>query len=55
MMLSVGRVGAILGPFAAGELQQIFHGATGMFLAIGLGAMVSAVAIASLGSQTARH
>src|SRR3984957_12276428 len=48
MMLSVGRVGAILGPFVAGELQQIFHGPTAMFLAIGIAALVAAAAIGSL-------
>ena len=48
MMLSVGRLGAILGPFVAGELQQIFHGPTAMFLAIGVAALVAAGAIGSL-------
>ena len=48
MMLSVGRVGAILGPFVAGELQQFFHGPTVMFLIVGAAAMVDAAAIASL-------
>jgi len=52
MMLSVGRVGAILGPFVAGELQQIFQGPTAMFLAIGAAALVAATAIASLAADT---
>jgi AAHS family 4-hydroxybenzoate transporter-like MFS transporter len=51
MMLSVGRVGAILGPFVAGELQQIFHGPTAMFLAIGAAALVAACAIGSLAAD----
>jgi MFS transporter, AAHS family, 4-hydroxybenzoate transporter len=51
MMLSVGRVGAILGPFVAGELQQIFHGPTAMFLAIGVAALAAAGAIASLAAD----
>jgi MFS family permease len=51
MMLSVGRVGAILGPFVAGELQQIFHGPTAMFLAIGAAALVAAAAIGSLATD----
>jgi len=54
MMLSVGRVGAILGPFVAGELQQIFQGPTAMFLAIGAAALVAAGAIASLATDS-RH
>ena len=48
MMLSVGRVGAILGPFVAGELVQFFHGPIAMFLAIGAAALIAAGAIASL-------
>ena len=51
MMLSVGRLGAILGPFVAGELQQIFHGPTAMFLAIGVAALVAAGAIGSLAAD----
>lgn len=48
MMLGVGRVGAILGPFIAGELQQLFRGPTAMFVVIGTAAVVAAGAIASL-------
>lgn len=51
MMLSVGRVGAILGPFVAGELQQVFQGPTAMFLAIGAAALVAAAAIGSLAAD----
>jgi len=49
MQLSVGRIGAILGPFVAGALQQIYQGPTAMFLAIGTASIVGAAAIASLG------
>jgi MFS family permease len=49
MQLSVGRIGAILGPFVAGALQQIYQGPTAMFLAIGTASIVAAAAIASLG------
>jgi MFS family permease len=54
MMLSVGRVGAILGPFVAGELQQIFQGPTAMFVAIGAAALVAAGAISSLAADQRR-
>jgi MFS family permease len=49
MQLSVGRIGAILGPFVAGALQQIYQGPTAMFLAIGTASIVAAAAIASIG------
>lgn len=48
MQLSVGRIGAILGPFVAGALQQIYQGPTAMFLAIGAASIVAGAAIASL-------
>ena len=48
MQLSVGRIGAILGPFVAGALQQIYQGPTAMFLAIGAASIVAGVGIASL-------
>ena len=51
MLLSVGRVGAILGPFVVGALQQIYPGPTAMFIAIGGAALVAAAAIASVGSE----
>jgi MFS family permease len=53
MMLSVGRVGAILGPVVTGELQQRFQGPVAMFLAIGAAAVVAAGAIASLSPEQA--
>ena len=43
MELGVGRVGAILGPYAAGALQQFYGAPTAMLLAIG-GAVLLAVA-----------
>jgi MFS family permease len=51
MLLSIGRVGAILGPFVVGALQQIYPGPTAMFIAIGGAALVAAAAIASVGSE----
>jgi MFS transporter, AAHS family, 4-hydroxybenzoate transporter len=51
MMLGVGRVGAILGPFAIGLLQQVTGGADIVFWAIGIAAAVAALAIGSLGLQ----
>jgi MFS family permease len=50
MELSVGRVGAILGPFVVGTLQQLTGGPTAMFIAIGAASAVAALAIASLGA-----
>jgi MFS family permease len=41
MELGVGRVGAILGPFVAGALQQNYQSALPMFLAIGLAALAA--------------
>jgi MFS family permease len=49
MQLSVGRIGAILGPFVAGALQQLYQGPTAMFLAIGTASVIAAAAIASVG------
>jgi MFS family permease len=48
MMLSVGRVGAILGPFVAGVLQQVYGGPGAMFLAISAASLLAAVIIAAL-------
>lgn len=53
MMLGVGRVGAILGPYAAGLLQQATGTPTPVFWAIGLAAIVAALGIASLQRQAA--
>jgi MFS transporter, AAHS family, 4-hydroxybenzoate transporter len=49
MELGVGRVGAILGPFVAGMLQQATGGPDAVFWAIGGSAVIAACAIASLG------
>jgi MFS family permease len=46
MELSVGRVGAILGPWVAGVLQELYPGPAAMFLAITVAALISAVAMA---------
>lgn len=48
MMLSTGRVGAVIGPYVAGALQQSFHGPEAMFLAIGAAAVAAAVVIGTL-------
>jgi MFS family permease len=52
MQLSVGRVGAILGPFIAGALQQLYQGPTAMFVAIGAASIVAGMAIASVGRSS---
>jgi AAHS family 4-hydroxybenzoate transporter-like MFS transporter len=41
MELSVGRVGAILGPFVAGALQQNYQSSLPMFVSIGLAALAA--------------
>ena len=41
MELSVGRVGAILGPFVAGALQQTYQSFLPMFVSIGLAALAA--------------
>jgi AAHS family 4-hydroxybenzoate transporter-like MFS transporter len=41
MELGVGRVGAILGPFVAGALQQSYQSSLPMFVAIGLAALAA--------------
>jgi AAHS family 4-hydroxybenzoate transporter-like MFS transporter len=46
MELSVGRLGAILGPWVAGILQEVYSGPTAMFLAIAVVALAAAVAMA---------
>lgn len=53
MMLGVGRIGAILGPFVIGLLQQATGGADAVFWAIGLAAIVAALAVGSLGNSAA--
>jgi MFS transporter, AAHS family, 4-hydroxybenzoate transporter len=46
MELSVGRLGAILGPWVAGVLQEVYSGATAMFLAIAIAGLAAALAVA---------
>jgi MFS transporter, AAHS family, 4-hydroxybenzoate transporter len=41
MELGVGRVGAILGPFVAGALQQNYQSSLPMFVSIGLAALAA--------------
>jgi MFS family permease len=45
MELSVGRVGAILGPWVTGLLQEHYSGFTAMFLAITVAALIAALAM----------
>jgi AAHS family 4-hydroxybenzoate transporter-like MFS transporter len=45
MELSVGRVGAILGPWVAGYLQEASPGPTAMFTAIEIAGLIAALAI----------
>jgi MFS family permease len=45
MELSVGRVGAILGPWVAGLLQEEFPGPIAMFTAIAIAGLIAAVAV----------
>ena len=53
MELAVGRLGAILGPYIAGVLQQIYRSSTPMFGAVAIAAIVAACAVLTL-SQTRR-
>jgi MFS transporter, AAHS family, 4-hydroxybenzoate transporter len=48
MELGVGRVGAILGPYVVGLLQQVAGAPEGVFWAIGGAAIIAAVTISSL-------
>ena len=52
MELGVGRVGAILGPYVIGLLQQATGGPDAVFWAIGGAAIIAAVVIGSLAVQT---
>jgi AAHS family 4-hydroxybenzoate transporter-like MFS transporter len=45
MELGVARVGAILGPFVAGALQQVYQSPTPMFVSIGLAAIAAGTII----------
>ena len=50
MEFSVGRVGAILGPWVTGVLQERYSGPTAMFVAIAAAALIAATAIYGSGS-----
>jgi MFS transporter, AAHS family, 4-hydroxybenzoate transporter len=56
MELGVGRVGAILGPFVAGTLQQTYQSSLPMFVSIGLAALTAGgmILFANRSSVTAR-
>ena len=45
MMLGVGRLGGILGPFTTGFIQQAAPGSVGLFTAIGAAVLLGAGAI----------
>jgi AAHS family 4-hydroxybenzoate transporter-like MFS transporter len=45
MELGIGRVGAILGPFVAGALQQSYQSPTPMFVSIGVSAIAAGTII----------
>jgi AAHS family 4-hydroxybenzoate transporter-like MFS transporter len=45
MELGIGRIGAILGPYIGGVLQERYHGADALFGAMAAAALLSAVAI----------
>jgi MFS transporter, AAHS family, 4-hydroxybenzoate transporter len=51
MELGVGRVGAILGPYVVGLLQQVSNGPEAVFLAIGGAAIVAALVIGSFKTE----
>ncbi len=45
MVLGVGRIGAVLGPWISGWMQELYPGPTAMFLAIAAASLISALAI----------
>jgi benzoate transport len=45
MMLGVGRLGGILGPYITGWIQQLHPGSAGLFFSIGIAILVGACAI----------
>ena len=49
MMLGAGRFGGILGPLATGMIQEFLPGSKGLFLAIGLAALIAATAMSFAG------
>jgi AAHS family 4-hydroxybenzoate transporter-like MFS transporter len=55
MELGIGRIGAILGPYVIGLLQQVTGGPDAVFWAIGGASIVGALAIGSLGVAVANR
>jgi AAHS family 4-hydroxybenzoate transporter-like MFS transporter len=45
MMLGVGRLGGVLGPYATGVIQQMAPGSRGLFGAIGTAVLLGAGAV----------
>jgi AAHS family 4-hydroxybenzoate transporter-like MFS transporter len=52
MMLGVGRIGGVLGPYLVGLLQQVLPGSTGLFLAISIAIVLGAVCIGFARQET---
>jgi AAHS family 4-hydroxybenzoate transporter-like MFS transporter len=46
MELGIGRLGAILGPFIGGVLQQTFASATSFFVVMAAASLISGIAFA---------
>ena len=51
MMLGVGRLGGILGPYITGLIQQLHPGSTGLFVSIAIAILVGACAISFQGRR----
>lgn len=54
MELGIGRIGAILGPFVVGVVQQVFPGPQMMFCVIGLAAITASALILTLSERKRR-
>jgi cyanate permease len=52
MELAVGRLGAILGPYIAGVLQQMYHSSTPMFAAVAVAALVAGCTVLTLSASS---
>jgi len=50
MMLGVGRMGGVIGPYATGFLQQLHPGSSILFLAIGTASLIGALCIGFVGT-----
>lgn len=53
MMLGMGRIGGILGPYLSGLVQQVFPGTTALFTAIAIAILIAAFTIRSV--RPVRH